>query len=266
MTQVIAVDWSGDLRNAPRTIWVAVVVDERLVELENGREPGAAIARVIDLAGREPRTAVGLDFAFSFPKWFCHQEGWTTGHEVWAAIAGRAEDLLRTCPRPFWGRRGTVRPRDLEVFRRTEREIGGQPKSIFQIAGPGAVGTGSLRGMGQLSALAAAGFSIWPFDPPGWPLAMEIYPRLLTRERVVKSAAAGRRGYLRSWHRYQDPVLLERAAGSEDAFDAAVSAFAIARHVDQLAELPRFPTGSPYLVEGRIWTPSPPFPPFPRRS
>ena len=41
------------------------------------------------------------------------------------------------------------------------------PKSIFQLAGPGAVGPGSLRGMPLLTTLRDRGFAVWPFDPVG---------------------------------------------------------------------------------------------------
>ena len=47
----------------------------------------------------------------------------------------------------------------------------------------------------------------------------------------------------------------ERAAGSEDAFDAAVSALVMARHRDELSALPPVPPGSRLRLEGAIWTP-----------
>jgi hypothetical protein len=49
--------------------------------------------------------------------------------------------------------------------------------------------------------------------------------------------------------------LLERAAGSEDAFDAAISALAMASHLDELESLQPFPLGSPQPIEGCIWVP-----------
>jgi catechol 2,3-dioxygenase-like lactoylglutathione lyase family enzyme len=71
---------------------------------------------------------------------------------------------------------------------------------FFQIGGAGAVGTGSLRGMQHLADLAHAGFSIWPFDRPGWPLAVEIYPRLFT-PGVVKSRHRARRHRSYAWRK-----------------------------------------------------------------
>lgn len=82
-------------------------------------------------------------------------------------------------------------------LRRTDREapaIGGiRPKSVFQIGGAGAVGTGSLRGMPILKRLRDAGFAVWPFDAPRWPCVVEIYPRLLTGA-VNKGSAGARAG------------------------------------------------------------------------
>jgi len=101
--------------------------------------------------------------------------------------------------------------------------------------------------MPLLHALRERGASIWPFDPPGWPRVVEIYPRLLTGP-VVKSNAAARRAYLE--RRY--PGL---ECSTEDAFDAAVSALTMARHADDLATLPCEP--DPELRrEGRVWYPN----------
>src|SRR5207249_2347049 len=101
-------------------------------------------------------------------------------------------------------------------------------KSVFQIAGAGAVGTGSLRGMPALLDLRAAGFAIWPFDPPRLPMAVEIYPRWLTG-RVNKSSPIARALYLATRFGEENRALLRTAASSEDAFDAAVSALRMAR-------------------------------------
>ena len=206
MTQVIAIDWSGRAKGAAEAIWLALVVDGALVELENGRERSAAVGAAIAHARAQPMTVVGLDFAFSFPRWYCEREGWATAIEVWRAMRERAETLLTGCEPPFWGRPGTTAQSLGEPFRRTDRAVAGQPKSVFQIGGAGAVGTGSLRGMPHLVDLAEADFAIWPFDRPGRPLALEIYPRLFT-PGVVKSRHRSRRDYLEQLHPDQDPVL-----------------------------------------------------------
>jgi len=114
------------------------------------------------------------------------------------------------------------------------------------------VGTGSIRGMAALSRLSEAGFSIWPFDVPTFPLVIEIYPRLLTG-RVNKSSADSRRAYLDRWpdipDRYRDA-----AATSEDAFDAVVSAMVMAGSISELGNLQQS-SDPAELLEGRIWYP-----------
>jgi hypothetical protein len=256
MTRVIAVDWSGKAKGAAESIWRAVVVDGHLVELENGLDRTEVTEWIVDYVQRHPHTVVGLDFAFSFPGWFCEREGWSSGREAWAAMRKSSDELLATCEPPFWGRPGTKAQTMGHGFRQTEMDVEGQPKSVFQIGGAGAVGTGSLRGMRHLALLADAGFAIWPFDGQGWPLVVEIYPRLFTPKGLIKSHHLDRRAHLTETFPDQNPVLLERAAGSEDAFDAAISALTMARHLGDLENLSRFAPGSPQLIEGCIWTPS----------
>jgi hypothetical protein len=62
-------------------------------------------------------------------------------------------------------------------LRRTEGESPFAAKSVFQIGGAGAVGTGSVRGMPLLAALSADGFSVWPFEDASERMVIEIYPR-----------------------------------------------------------------------------------------
>jgi hypothetical protein len=165
-----------------------------------------------------------------------------------------ADTLMDACEPPFWGRPGTKAQVLGDPYRQTEKALGARPKSVFQIGGAGAVGTGSLRGMRHLADLAHAGFSIWPFDGPGWPLAVEIYPRLFT-PGVVKSRHRARRDYLAQGFPDQPETLRERAAGSGDAFDAAVSALVMAQHVAEFEALPGLKEGDPAWTEGAIWAP-----------
>ena len=130
---------------------------------------------------------------------------------------------------------------------------GSSPKSVFQIGGAGAVGTGSLRGMPCLGMLHAAGFSIWPFHEPTRPTVIEIYPRLLTGA-VVKSSHDSRLAYLRRAFPELPRAMVDLAASSEDAFDAAVSAMVMSRHTSELEALERA-TDPQVLLEGAIWWP-----------
>lgn len=249
---MIAVDWSGRRERPGEAIWLARVTRGRLTELRNGFTRGELVAALIDHARADAETVVGLDFAFSFPQWYCSQRGWATGHDVWRAMRAEAEGLLDVCAPPFWGRPGTRRPTESEQYRRTEQKTGA--KSVFQIGGAGAVGTGSLRGMKHLLTLAEGPYAIWPFDEPRLPLVVEIYPRLMTGT-VQKGRHRARLDHLQRHFESEDPLLLERAAGSEDAFDAAVSALVMARHVGQLENLRSVPRDFPAAIEGEIWRP-----------
>jgi hypothetical protein len=238
--RVAAVDWSGRASNERRFIWTAVAGRGEL-HLEGDRDREQVGDYLVGLALADPDLAVGLDFGFSLPLWFLDQERLADGLAVPETTAER---WLRDCPPPFWGRRG--RPRGSEVQRRkTEREVAPRARPVFQVGGAGAVGTGSLRGFPLLRRLRAEGFAIWPFDAPRLPVAVEIFPRLLTGP-VVKSSRSARESYLRSrgWS-------LE-ASASEDVFDAAVSALVMACHEGELAALPEV-TDPVYRREGRIW-------------
>jgi hypothetical protein len=253
--RVLAVDWSGKLKRAEEFLWLAEVRDGKLVDLSNGLTRDRLVDRLVHLAGEEPQTVVGLDFAFSFPRWWCEERGWTSERQVWAAMADDGESLLASCEDPLWGRPGRPNPHATDrLYRRTDRDAGvGSAKSVFQIGGAGAVGTGSIRGMPYLLALAKHGFSVWPFEGEGWPRVVEIYPRALTGP-VKKSNWGERHAFIFESFPEQPSDLLERAAGSEDAFDAAVSALVMGAHRAQLGELTRL-SDPDYSIEGKIWRP-----------
>jgi predicted nuclease with RNAse H fold len=104
-----------------------------------------------------------------------------------------------------------------------------------------------------LLRLAERGFGVWPFFD-GWPRVIEIYPRALTGP-VRKSSWADRHEFLFRRFPAEPAELLERAAGSEDAFDAAVSALVMGAHRRSFESLTQ--TSDPdYSIEGRIWRPS----------
>ena len=260
---VVAIDWSG--RTGPaqrRALWMGDARDGELVGLESGRTGDEIVALLIGEAERDSHLVVGLDFAFSLPAWYLRDRG-LSAPTLWSALA--AEALTPAMRRaglaawmnvpepPFWStREGHARRAGRQPFRRTELEIrapGIQPKSVFQLVGAGQVGRGSLYGMKALHRLAAAGFRVWPFEPAGFPLVVEIFPRVLTGP-VVKSSAAARTDYLAT--QPMRPRLKALAAASEDAFDAAVSARAMARVAHGFAALPDAPD---HRVEGKIWKP-----------
>jgi hypothetical protein len=277
----IAVDWSGAMSGERKRIWLAESrrvegarrpADEQsesaartggiqLTRIESGRDRAETIAELIETARRDPRVVVGLDFAFSGPAWFLARLGVRSARELWELAAREGERWLAESPHPFWGKPGVRCPRfdaAHPAWRATEgeavRERGIGPKSVFQIGGAGSVGTGSVRGMPYLRDLQHAGFSIWPFDPPRLPMAVEIYPRQLTGP-VNKSSRIARALYLQARFADQPDACLRAAEASEDAFDAAVSALRMQRHARQLLRGPVAYLPSDAL-EGRIWRPA----------
>jgi hypothetical protein len=264
--RVMAIDWSG--RSGPdqrRALWLAEAVDGELVRLEGGRTRAELIELLIAEADRDPNLIVGFDFAFALPAWYLQQRQ-LTARQLWALLgdealtpAMRQLGLTRWMNQPdlpFWVTgEAHARLTPEQKFRRTEQEVrvpGVQPKSVFQLVGAGQVGRGSLYGMGSLHRLTAAGFRIWPFEPSGLPLVVEIFPRVLTGP-VRKNSPSDRERYLGTVP--MRPDLGRTAAASEDAFDAAISAVVMAARVDELRTLADAPD---YALEGKIWQPRDP--------
>lgn len=255
--RVVAVDWSGARTGAERRIWLAEVIDGALLRLESGRGREAMAEHLIALARDARPMVVGLDFAFSMPAWYLRRLGVRGAQDLWARAGADGERWLAACEPPFWGRPGKPRAALRGAFRVTETScaaVGGiRPKSVFQVGGAGAVGTGSLRGMPLLLALHRAGLSIWPFDAPGPHTVVEVYPRVFTGP-VAKRRHDARLAHLRAHFGTLRPPMLDRAASSEDAFDAAVSALRMWEHRASLARLRRA-RDLLTLREGAIWLP-----------
>jgi len=261
------------------------------VRLESGRTRDELCDWLIALAGETPRMVVGFDFCFSFPEWFVRGEmGCADGPAFWELVTREHGErwLDRDCADArFWGKAGSARhgkrPAEFSGDRfhrmlratdignklaamipdaeRAARVRGIAPKSVFQIGGAGSVGTASLRGIPVVKRLRAAGFSVWPFDAPaldqGRPLIVEMYTRLNTGP-VRKSNATARAAYLLR-KRKEDPAyaalprgVLERARGSEDAFDALVSCMAMTARRDEFPSL-AMPQNQSHRAEGWTW-------------
>jgi len=259
----MAVDWSGrNTAEQRQAIWLAEVVAGELVRHEGGRTRTELIELLIAEADRDPNLIVGYDFAFSLPAWYL-QDRQLTPHQLWALLADEAltpamrryglARWMNSPELPFWTTsEAHARLRPEQMFRHTENDMrlpGVQPKSVFQLVGAGQVGRGSLYGMQALHRLAGAGFRIWPFDPPGLQLVVEIFPRILTGP-VRKNSPSERERYLEAVP--IPPDLRRLAAAGEDAFDAAVSAVVMAGGVGELRALPE---AAGYEVEGMIWRP-----------
>ena len=253
--KIIAIDWSGVTVNARNHIWLAESdTPGHLLRLECGRDRHD----IANYLTHSDASVIGFDFAFSFPLWFLDTLGIRSGPDLWQHVAAYGESWLSACEPPFWGRPGHARPTTgTNGFRRTELAVpktaGIAPKSIFQIGGAGAVGTGSIRGMPILHELHLAGARVWPFTDGSYPVVVEIYPRLLTGA-VNKSNPLSRKQLLARRFPSLGGGLAGLAAKSEDAFDALVSALVMSEHADDLLDLPV--ERDPELrAEGRIWHP-----------
>lgn len=264
----VGVDWSGaaDARAAARAIWCAVVEDGRLVALETGRDRRQTTARLTELVFEEPESVIGLDFCFSAPAWFLDALGMRSAGELWRWAARQAEDdpgFVRRLPPPFWG--PSVRPRPAgagPALRATEVAVaasGTRPASFFQVSGPGSVGAQSLLGMPELMMLCDAGVSVWPFDAPRLPVAVEVFPRALARALAPAGAprtGASFRAAVVEQHADALGPWRDIVRGNQDAFDAAVAALALAWTPDLVGYLRATgPGGDPR--EGAIAMPEP---------
>jgi hypothetical protein len=254
---VVAVDWSGRARGEGRHLWTAEAHDGELLRLEAGRTRVEVIDELVDRVTESPGVVVGFDFSFSLPEWFLRDRGYVDARALWDAATRDGEAWLRECTDPFWGRPGRPRPVLPAHLRRTEAAVatvgGIRPKSSFQIGGAGSVGTGSVRGFPALARLQDAGYAIWPFDAPARPpVAVEIWPRTFTGP-VVKSDASARAAHLDQHLPGLPSALRDAAVGSEDAFDAAVSAVVMSRYEAALRALPAVDA----RYEGCVWSASP---------
>ncbi len=268
-------------------------VDSGGVRLEGGRTRVEVGEWLIERARKTPRMVVGFDFCFSFPEWFVKGEmGCGDAPAFWELVAREHGErwLGAECEdRRFWGRPGVTgngkRPEEFSGERlhrmlratdidcklaaeipeaeRAARIRGITPKSVFQIGGSGSVGTASLRGMPILLRLREVGFAVWPFDRPALkedrPLVVEMYSRLNTGA-VHKSNAEARAAYLLK-KRKEDAAyaalprgVMEKARGSEDAFDALVSCMVMTARRGEFAAL-KTPRDAAHRVEGWTWAP-----------
>jgi hypothetical protein len=109
--------------------------------------------------------------------------------------------------------------------------------------------------------LREAGFRVWPYDAPSLkkPMVVEIYTRLMTGA-VNKSSEAARTAYLAKKRRESalyaglSRGVLAKARGSEDAFDALVSAMVMVEHRGEFAGLRRT-RDELFRMEGQTWVP-----------
>lgn len=97
----LVIDWSGRRHGAAQFIWTTEARGGRLERLSNGLEREAATDAVIERVAARVELLVGLDFSFSFPAWWCAQNGWDDGPAVWRAMRDDGEALLAACKPPL---------------------------------------------------------------------------------------------------------------------------------------------------------------------
>ena len=262
--RVIAVDWSG-AREPAGALAVAEVrgdatgIDAALWTPASREETTALLL----MRARTERVAIGLDFAFSYPRWFVERQRCDDGVSLWRRVAARGERWLAEVPAQFSRTqlaRASVAAGGLPLFRATEvaLSVGARvtPKSAFQIGGSGQVGMSTLRGIPFLLLLEAAGCAIWPFDVPArdQSVVLEIYPRAIYGGAVAKVDAAQRAAWLDARAPHLAAGTREAAARGDHAFDALASALALWDAREALTALPGARSATERL-EGRIWTP-----------
>ena len=262
----IAVDWSGrkDERGQRKHIWLAEVESGRLIRLENRRTRDEVVAVLVEEIESGGSVVIGLDFAFSFPEWYLQWRNRQNVRTLWDLAAEKGDQWLAGDTCPFWGRPGRYqkRPANLTVdlrFRQTDEDHGG--KSVFQVYGAGAVGTGTIRGLPALARLQDAGATIWPFDAPnaGRPNVIEIYPRVFygrgVKNNRTDEGRESRMAYLEGEYARLERHWRDIMTGSEDAFDAGVSALVMSARAGELQRLQQA-TERRRLMEGEIWSPA----------
>ena len=259
VTRALAVDWSGAKAGAERRIWLAEVSEEGLRRVERGRSREQIAEHLCEEARRDPRFVVGLDFAFSFPRWFLDHHGCGSAEELWRLARREGSRWSEELDPPFfdrgsWNDDWNRRFRYHSPYRKTDLDVPLRPETVFRLMGQRQVGKASLTGLPVLLRLREAGFSIWPFDPPSYPMAFEIYPRLFYGRAVKKSDQASRRAFVDATFPSLSPKQREQVTVSDDAFDAAVSALSLYRYRERFESIER-ETDPLFLSEGRIWTP-----------
>ena len=218
--RIAILDWSaaGKPKTGRDSIWLGIT-DAFGTETENIPTrllAESALSQLIEeCLNTGKRLLIGVDFALSAPKGFTERvTGAAHPFALWSFLRERiiegpdnftnyrdvAAEMNAAFDEdgPFWG--NTTRqdilglprtkpplPQGIETYRRTEviaRHEGAMPKTLWQLAGAGAVGAQSLTGMAMLSRLKAVqpAIKVWPFEAPDLITVAEVYPSLIAEE------------------------------------------------------------------------------------
>jgi len=237
---VVAIDWSGRASGERRHLWTAEAHDGELLRLVAGRTRRDVIDELVARVDETPGVVVGFDFSFSLPEWFLRDRGYANPRALWDAAATTGEAWfarlrgLRSGVVPV-GPGPTCLCTSAGPRRSSPRSAGSGPSRRFRSAAQEAWARARCAASRPWRVCRTPGFAIWPFDAPARPpVAIEIWPRTFTGP-VVKSDAAARATHLDLHLPELAPDLRDAAVGSEDAFDAAVSAVVMSRDEAVLA-------------------------------
>ncbi|WP_022703172.1 molybdopterin-binding protein [Pseudorhodobacter ferrugineus] len=201
---VIVVDWSaaGKPTTGGDSIWIAIATPQGTTAENIATRHGAEVRLselIADALTQGTRLLLACDFAYGAPRGLAERlTGQPHALALWDWLVARVTDTPKngtnyrdiaaemnrhfTGGGPFWGngqkadtpdlpRLKPALPPELAHFRRAEtvgHEQGLQPKTIWQLAGAGAVGAQSLTGIPVLHRLRAAHagkIAVWPLEP-----------------------------------------------------------------------------------------------------
>lgn len=226
--RVAILDWSaaGSPKTGKDSIWLGIAGSEG-VTAENIPTRLAAEARLIQLARealeRQERLLIGADFNFGAPAGFIEKlTGSKDGLALWRwlatrvidtpqnktnyrSVAAQANTLCGDNNGPFWGNGEKVETPGLprtkpkattfSEHRVCDVQWKGErlnPKTIWQLAGAGAVGAQGLTGIPMLQRLRESlgtNGAVWPFEPADAPVVIaEIYTAPIDPDARVLSA------------------------------------------------------------------------------
>ena len=199
--RVLAVDWSGAVQGEQRLIWLAEAAadGERLLRLEAGRSREELVAHLVAELPPGTPAVVGLDFAFARARLV---RGAARRAHGGRAVGARGRRRRAVAARRRAARGGAGRasggPTLPSHLRLTELALP-PAKSVFQVGGTGAVGTGSVRGMPLLLRPAAGRLRDLAVPRRRLAARRRDLPASL-HAPVRKSSAGARAAYLESFH------------------------------------------------------------------
>lgn len=264
----VGVNWLG---GSPAAC-VAFVTHARLVRLETGLGANDAARLISAWADKHGPVVVGMNFGFSLPGWSVDTFYEGSARRLWESMSeykwdsGQGSPWHMKLPPPFWGtgiRPRSSLPAEGRWLRETEvhawHRTGIEPQSTLHLTAPDSAGGHNVRGMAELAGFQDAGWQIWPFDPPGQKMILEVMPRALWQPHARPKAAlsddearAALTPTICDLLEVDDAALRRSIAGSQSAFEAVFTAWSLS---DAAPALPDLSYNDAARREGWIWLP-----------